>query len=119
MVQKGICSSLPDNYWAILLSMSKYSRQQDLPYVEILKRAVDLGQRPYPPVVVNALENLFPYENSRDTYAALQAILELERSASDDSLTSPVQEQQQELLDAQDAREGGLDAGGFAELERI
>ena len=42
-----------------------------------------------------------------------------ERSASDDSLTSPVQEQQQELLDAQDAREGGLDAGGFAELERI
>jgi hypothetical protein len=70
--------SVPDGYWLHLLSLSKYSRQ-DIPYDEILTRAVSLGLRPDPMIVLTVLENFFPFSNVNAVTNMLKAMLTLQR----------------------------------------
>jgi hypothetical protein len=70
-------------YCEHLLSRAKFFRHNDLPYAEILQRAVELGQRPNPDTVILNLEILFPYTNVKDTRMVLTAIMELQKTTTD------------------------------------
>lgn len=63
-----------------ILSVSKYKRQNDLSFPSMLARLVNTGFRPYPPVAVHVLENLFPYTNVDETIVAMKAIIKLQSS---------------------------------------
>ena len=75
--------SVPDGYWIHLLTFSKYSRQ-DIPYDEILSRAVSLGLRPDPILALNVLEHLFPFSNTDSVTNALKALLTLQKQVATD-----------------------------------
>eukprot|EP00977_Amphora_coffeiformis_P015347 scaffold4510_cov183-Amphora_coffeaeformis.AAC.32 len=79
---------LSTSYMEHLLSMSKYQRQQDLPYAEILLSTVLRGHRPHPQTVATVVENLFPYTNMEDTRMILQALVELQSQKNDDDWRS-------------------------------
>jgi len=68
---------LTGGYLEHLLSMSKYYRQDDLPYADVLGKAVDMGHRPEPYTVLHVLENLYPYTDMASTGKALKAIVDL------------------------------------------
>jgi len=62
------------------LSHSKYSRQRDLPYHDVMRSLVSMGFYPYPPNAIHALENLFPFTDLRTTIIALAAVVDLQSS---------------------------------------
>jgi hypothetical protein len=66
-------------FWVHMLSHSKYNRQEDLPYEEILTRVVEDGVRPHPFTVINALENFFPFSNAPAVAKFLKGVLTLQR----------------------------------------
>jgi hypothetical protein len=72
---------VPAGYWEHLLSLSRYYRQDDLPYADILVKAVEAGRRPHPVLVLGAMGNLFPYHNTGASYKMLQTIAELQSTA--------------------------------------
>jgi hypothetical protein len=72
---------LKPGYWEHMLSHSRYFRQKDLPYDEILEKAVAIGRRPNPNVTLCALGNLFPYDDTQATFRMLKAIWELQSTA--------------------------------------
>ena len=65
---------------AHILVFSKYHRQDDLSFPSVLARLVDTGFRPFPPVAILVLQNLFPYTNVDKTIVAMKAIIKLQSS---------------------------------------
>jgi hypothetical protein len=63
-----------------ILSVSKYKRQDDLSFPSILARLASAGCRPYPPVAIHVLQNLFPYTNLDETTLAVKAMIQLQSS---------------------------------------
>ena len=75
--------------WLIhLLSHSKYNRQEDIPYHDVLARLVGAGFLPYPPILFRAVDNMFPYTDSDASGVTLRAVLHLLRNQSEESLSS-------------------------------
>jgi hypothetical protein len=69
-----------------LLSLSKYNRQDDMPFHDVLARLVESGYRPNPQIVLRAIHNMFPFGNSEASRVSLQAVLELiQHDSSEDS----------------------------------
>jgi hypothetical protein len=66
-------------FWVRILGYSRYNRQDDLPYDDILTRVVESGLRPNPFIILNVLENFFPFSNSQAVAKSLKAILILQR----------------------------------------
>lgn len=65
--------------WLVkMLSCSKYNRQDDLPYHDILARLVDMGGTPHSSIVMPVIHNMFPYTDSEKMHVALQALVDLE-----------------------------------------
>ena len=94
---------LRPEYFQHLLTLSKFNRQDNLPYHDILQQVVQAGRRPLPHIVMNALENMFPYtDNVQGTYIALQSVMELQRQSQQ---MAQEQQQQRELDVAQLAQE--------------
>jgi hypothetical protein len=60
-----------------LLSLSKYNRQDDMPFHDVLATLVATGYRPNPQIVLRAIHNMFPFGNSEASRVSLQAVLEL------------------------------------------
>ena len=60
-----------------LLSLSKYNRQDDMPFHNVLATLVATGYRPNPQIVLRAIHNMFPFGNSEASRVSLQAVLEL------------------------------------------
>lgn len=77
---------LKGSYFEHLLGFSKFFRQQDLPYADVLARSVAMGRIPPPAVALNVLENLFPYTDAGATHAALQSIIKLQSTALENGL---------------------------------
>ena len=59
-----------------LLSFSKYNRQDDLPFHDILARLAAWNKVPYPPIALKAVQHMFPFNDSQATKIALESILE-------------------------------------------
>jgi hypothetical protein len=88
---------LRPEYFMHLLTCSKFNRQNDLPYHDVLRQVVRFGLRPLPHIVMNAVENMFPYtENVEGTSIALQSVMELQRGTQQLS-----GEQQQQIAEAE------------------
>lgn len=69
-----------------LLSLSKYNRQDDMPFHDVLATLVATGYRPNPQIVLRAIHNMFPFRNSEASRVSLQAILDLiQQETSEDS----------------------------------
>jgi pentatricopeptide repeat protein len=67
--------------WLIkLLSLSKYNRQDDLPYDDILQRIVDMGGTPNLSVVLPVIHNMFPYTDTTKMRVVLQALIDIEKA---------------------------------------
>ncbi|KAL3919989.1 MAG: hypothetical protein SGILL_003479, partial [Bacillariaceae sp.] len=65
--------------WLIkVLSLSRYNRQDDLPFHDILARAVRMGGTPHSSVVLPAIHNMFPYTDTHKMTVALQALVDIE-----------------------------------------
>ena len=62
-----------------LLSQSRYSHQDYVPYPEILQRCVESGHSLDPGVVLNAVENMYPYTNPHAIKPVLQSLLTYQR----------------------------------------
>jgi hypothetical protein len=80
--------SVPNGYWVHLLSFSSYNRHYHIPYDEILTRTVEFGLRPAPSLVLNVLENFFPFSNSLAVEKTLKALLTLQRQVAVDIKTA-------------------------------
>jgi hypothetical protein len=63
-----------------LLFICKYKRQDDLSFPSVLARLTSMGVRPFPPVTIQVLQNLFPFTNVDETIVAMKAIIELQSS---------------------------------------
>jgi hypothetical protein len=69
-----------------LLALSKYNRQDDMPFHDVLATLVATGYRPNPQIVLRAIHNMFPFGNSEASRVSLQAVLELiQQETSEDS----------------------------------
>jgi hypothetical protein len=77
---------LSEGYLLTLLALSKYNRQADLPFHDILARLAAVGRRPFPPIALKAVQNMFPYTNADATTIALQAILDYQRNKQQDDV---------------------------------
>lgn len=71
--------NLSERYFEHLLLKSKYTRQDDLPYHDILRQLVKRGGQPAPSLVFHVLQNHFPFTDSEATASILRSILELQR----------------------------------------
>jgi pentatricopeptide repeat protein len=60
-----------------LLSASKYNRQEDLPFDDVLARLVSKGEIPHPLSTLPVIHNMFPYTNSSQMSVVLQALLDI------------------------------------------
>jgi hypothetical protein len=64
-----------------LLLQSKYNRQEDLPFHDVLARLVEMGPEPHPMCTLPVIHNMFPYTDSEKVCVALEALLALQRGA--------------------------------------
>jgi pentatricopeptide repeat protein len=76
MIQNGY--PIKVGWLARLLNMSKYNRQEDLPFHDILARIVAMGGQPHPMSSLSAIFNMFPYTDANQMYLALSAWLDFE-----------------------------------------
>ena len=94
------------------LSYSKYNRQEDLPFHDVLARLAVVKRAPYPPIALRVVQNMFPYDDSRAAKAALQSILEFdELQQHDERLLHPyrVSTETLEAMSASAARSGDFE----------
>lgn len=101
--------TVPDGLWEHLLSLSRYYRQDDLPFAEILEKVVASGRRPHPPLVANAIGNLFPYHDTGSTFRMLQAIIQLQRTSGPDDIPYQLDISTLELIGSAAAAKGFYD----------
>ncbi|KAG7353908.1 PPR: pentatricopeptide repeat domain containing protein [Nitzschia inconspicua] len=76
MAERGLTMDI--GWLAKLLSLTKYNRQDDLPYHDILSRLVQIGGTPHSTLVMPVIHNMFPYMDREKMNIALQALLKLE-----------------------------------------
>ena len=70
---------LSPEYFRQLLTHSSFTRSFDIPYHDALLQTVKGGLRPNPPIVMNAVENMYPFtDDIRGTFIALQCVVELQ-----------------------------------------
>ncbi|CAJ1958464.1 unnamed protein product [Cylindrotheca closterium] len=67
-----------------LLSSSKYNRQEDLPFHDVLARLISKGFPPHPLTSIPVVHNMFPYTDTQQMRVALQALLDLHASFDED-----------------------------------
>ena len=98
---------LPPKYFEHLLMQSKFQRSGDLPYHDVLRQVVLGGVRPMPQIVMNAVDNMFPYANNvKGAYIALDCVMELQRQSfqmaaeQNEKRDSLIEEMQQETDEA-------------------
>jgi len=60
---------------------SKYARQKDLPYHEILEHIASKDGQPHTVTAIHALENLFPFTDTEATMTALGAIIDMQSTS--------------------------------------
>lgn len=73
---------LPPVYFQQLLIHSSFIRSSDIPYYDALRQTVNGGLRPVPHIVMNVIENMFPYtENIRGSFIALECVMELQQES--------------------------------------
>ena len=107
MMEHGF--SVTEGYWEHLLSMSKYNRQKDLPFAEIMQRSVEVGWRSNPATILHALENMYPFRKTEDVCIALRAIATLQTQQSDDSYEYIVDLGTLDSLSSMSAQTGNID----------
>ncbi len=73
---------LTDKYFEHLLFKSKYTRQDDLPYHDILRQLVQRGGTPAPSMVAHVLQNQFPFTDGDAVSSILQSMIELQKRKS-------------------------------------
>jgi hypothetical protein len=61
-----------------LLSSSKYNRQEDLPFHDVLSRLISKGDFPHPLSALPVIHNMFPYTDTAEMRVALQAFLDIQ-----------------------------------------
>lgn len=61
-----------------LLSSSKYNRQEDLPFHDVLARVVATGEFPHPLSTLPVIHNMFPYTDTAPICVALQGFLDIQ-----------------------------------------
>ena len=93
-----------------LLALSKYQRQRDLPFAEILATTVFGGRRPHPQVVAQVVENLFPFTNMNDTRTILEVLVKLQSDETNDDQKYTIDVAVLESIAAAVAREGDVEA---------
>ena len=71
---------MPTGWLNKLLSSSKYNRQEDLPFHDVLARLVSKGVAPHPLTSIPVVHNMFPYTDTPQMKVALQALLDLHSS---------------------------------------
>ncbi|MGK3761534.1 MAG: pentatricopeptide repeat protein, partial [Bacillariaceae sp.] len=59
-----------------IISTSKYNRQNDLPFHDVIKRLVSAGGQLMPDSILPAIQNMFPYTNTEQMCITLEAWLE-------------------------------------------
>ncbi|OEU15723.1 hypothetical protein FRACYDRAFT_136750, partial [Fragilariopsis cylindrus CCMP1102] len=59
-----------------IISTSKYNRQNDLPFHDVIKRLVSAGGQLMPDSILPAIQNMFPYTNTEQMSITLEAWLE-------------------------------------------
>jgi hypothetical protein len=62
-----------------LLSLSRYNRQDDLPYDDIMERLAQTTTLPHPLWVISAVHNMFPFTDSDKMCRTLRALLHFQR----------------------------------------
>lgn len=67
-----------------LLAASKYNRQEDLPFADVLARLVSIGGFPHPLSTFPVIHNMFPYTDSSQMRVALQALLEIQEKVQEE-----------------------------------
>jgi hypothetical protein len=66
-----------------LLALSKYNRQEDLPFHDVLAQLVAIEAEPHPFSVLPAIQNMFPYTDSEKVCVALEAYRDLQLRSQD------------------------------------
>ena len=79
LVENGFSTS--KGWLQSLLALSKYNRQEDLPFHDILARLVSINANPHPFSVLPAIQNMFPYTDTGTVYVALEAYRDLQRQS--------------------------------------
>lgn len=75
----------------LLLSLSKYNRQEDLPFHDIIARLVEMKAEVHPLLILPAIHNMFPYTDSEKICVALEAYRNLLRGTTDgESCANPI-----------------------------
>jgi len=92
---------VPDGWFVHLLTHSRYNRQQDLPFADVLARAVSRGRHPPPVVVIHALDNFFPFTDIESVSSMLKSILQLQQAVVEVAKSEgvPVRPKDQYLVD--------------------
>ena len=92
---------VPDGWFVHLLSHSRYNRQDDLPFADVLARAVSRGRHPPPVVVIHALDNFFPFTDIESVSSMLKSILQLQQEVVEAAKSEgvPVRPKDQYLVD--------------------
>jgi hypothetical protein len=78
MVAAEWSAAINPGYWQHLLSQSRYYRQDDLTYAEILQRCIARDRRPPVQLVMNVLDNYFPFTDVASTASMLRSIVQLQ-----------------------------------------
>lgn len=76
MVNKGY--EMRPRWLVYLLSLSKYNRQDDLPFEDILERLAASEVLPPPLRVISVVHNMFPFTDSDKMCKTLKALLQLQ-----------------------------------------
>ena len=77
--------AVPDGWYLHLLGFSKFHRQRDIPFADVLERAVERGRRPSNLVVLNVLDNFYPFTDTATVARVLQSILKLQQLVVEDA----------------------------------
>jgi len=72
--------AVPDGWFIHLLSYSKYNRQYDLPFDDVLEQSMTRGRHPPPAIVLHALDNFFPFTNVETVARYLKSVIQLQQS---------------------------------------
>lgn len=67
-----------------LLSSSKYNRQEDLPFHDVLARLISKNLSPHPLTAIPVVHNMFPYTDTDQMRVALKALLDLHAKCDED-----------------------------------
>ena len=65
-------------YLSHIVGCSRYNRRDELPYAELLAKAVMQGERPEPTSVCGLVENYFPHDDLDISRLLLRSLMELE-----------------------------------------